>query len=271
MSSESHKGPRSEASWFPGHMAAGLRKMLEVADLIDLVLEVRDARLVRSTAVAVLHRRLRTKPTIVLLNRQDLAEARSTSSWLSQLCKKGARSFAGIGTKAATLRPVRAAILEYSGRKAVTRVAVVGAPNTGKSSVINALAHRKRTIVQNRAGVTRSVSWIALGGNVDVLDTPGVLEPRITDPMSAWQLGLCGILPDSAFDAEDVVEQFGTWLKTKRPQRKSMSDLETFARQRGIIQLRGDLDRRKAAKLLIKEFRAGRLGRITFEDSDTSA
>ena len=246
-------------------MAAGLRAVMDAADLIDVVLEVRDARLPRSTATAALHRRLKLKPTFVLLNRKDLAEGSATRGWLSYLSDRGTAAFTGSGTHAATLRSLRAALIAYKGRRTRTRVAVVGAPNTGKSSVINSLVHRKRTIVQSKPGVTRHVRWIALDDNVDILDTPGVLEPKISNKTTAWQLALCGVLPESAFDVDEVIEHFTTWLAQARPERAAKVDLESFARQRGMLRRGGEIDRRNAAGAFLREFRAGKLGRFTFE------
>jgi len=265
MSSASSKGAGAAASWFPGHMAAGLRAVVDAADLIDVVLEVRDARLPHATATAKLHQRLKAKPMFVLLNRKDLAEDAATRAWLSNLCDNGIEAFAGSGTHAATLRSLRAALTAYKGKRTRTRVAVVGAPNTGKSSVINSLVRRKRTVVEDRAGVTRHVRWIALDDRVDILDTPGVLEPKISNKTMAWQLALCGILPESAFDVDEVIEQFAVWISRERPELASKVDLESFSRQRGMLRRGGEIDRRNAAGALLREFRTGKLGRFTFE------
>ena len=265
MSNESGRVSKTVASWFPGHMAAGLRELREAADLIDVVLEVRDARLPRTSAVASLHRRLQNKPAIVLLNRQDLAEPAATRAWLAKLASEGVTAFAVTGTRSASLSGVRAALNARPERRIRTRVAVVGAPNTGKSSVINALARRKRNVVQNKAGVTKHLRWIRLDDRVDMLDTPGVLEPRISKRTAAWQLALCGILPESAFDAEDVVEQFSAWVALKRPSAAASINLEAFASRRGMLRRRGEIDRLNAARAFLKEFRAGKLGRFSFE------
>ena len=246
-------------------MAAGLRAVLESADLVDLVLEVRDARLPKATGVAHLHQRLKVKPRIVLLNREDLADPAQTRAWVTALAKKEAGAFSAVGTHAASLRPVRSALLAQKPRRGHIRVAVVGAPNTGKSSVINALVRRKSALTQNKPGVTKNIRWISLDGKADVLDTPGVLEPRISNEQVAWQLAVCGILPESAFDIETVASHFTAWLEQHHPQNKTIA-LETFARQRGMLRRGGEPDRLNAARRLVKEFRAGTFGRITFEE-----
>lgn len=246
-------------------MAAGIRVVLEMADLIDVVIEVRDARLPRSTGVAHLHPRLRRKPTIVLLNRADLAEADATRKWVEQLKTVNAGAFATIATHAGTLRDARAALLSRPRKRGVLRAAVVGAPNTGKSSVINALGRRKRVAVADRAGVTRHAGWSKLETGVELLDTPGLLPPRVESAQAAWQLSLCGSLPESAFDMEETVDEFARWLAKNRPRSAPLADLDAFAAERGMRRRGGELDRRNAARTFVAMFRAGDLFRVTFE------
>lgn len=246
-------------------MAAGLRAVFESADLIDLVIEVRDARMPRSTAVAALHPKLRGKPTIVLLNRQDLADALLTARWLAALAASGTGAFAGTGTRAATLKDLRTALLAVRGRRGKVRAAVVGAPNTGKSSVINALVRRRRAVAENRAGVTRHIRWIGLDEKTDLLDTPGVLEPRIASAAIAWQLGACGVLPESAFDAESIAAHLVRWAASHHGECAKIPSLESFARRRGMLRRGGEPDWPNAARAYLAAFQAGSFGRITFE------
>jgi len=239
-------------------MAAGLRSVLAASDLITVVLEVRDARLPRSTAVAAQHKKLRAKPLIVVLNHADLAAPAVTKEWLADFARQGVRAFACVGTRAATLRPVREALLADKRTPArAVRAAVVGAPNTGKSSIINALARRRSTQTQDRPGVTRAIQWIRLDGSAQLLDTPGVLAPRIGDPTSAWRLAACGVLAESAVDIEDVAAKLALDLHAQ--------DLESYARQHGMLRRAGTPDTLNAARAFLKEFRDGRLGRHTFE------
>lgn len=246
-------------------MAAGKRAIDEHASLIDLVVEVRDARLPAATAVADLHPKLRAKPRVTLLNREDLADPAATTRWLKALRPSGP-AYATIGTHAASLRGVREAIVASPRRRATMHVAVVGAPNTGKSSVINALARRKRAVAQDRAGVTRHVRWLALAPGIELLDTPGVLPPKIVSASAAWQLAASGCLPESAYDAEDVVERLDAWLRAAGLEAAAARvDLTGFARAHGMLRKGGEVDRAAAARKLLTQFRSGSLGRFTFE------
>lgn len=247
-------------------MAAGLRAVVGVNRLVDVVVEVRDARLPKTTAVAHLHPRLKDKTTIVLLNRADLAEPAATRKWLEALHRVGMTALSGIGTRAGSLRGLRKVLLSLHGSRKRLRIAVVGAPNTGKSSVINALIRRKAARAMDRPGVTRQIAWIPLDNRAEVLDTPGVLEPRIASPEASWQLAMCGVLPESAFDMERVALRFAEWLAARENPRTHNVDLEVFARSHGMLLRGGEPDRQKAARGLIKNFRAGKLGRITFEN-----
>ena len=252
-------------------MAAGIRAVVDIADLIDVVVEVRDARAPRSTAVADLHPKLRRKPVVALLNRSDLAEERATAAWLASPRATGNAVYATVGTRAATLRDVRADLLSRPRKRGVLRIAVVGAPNTGKSSVINGLSRSKRALVADKAGVTRHVRWLKLESGVELLDTPGLLPPRIETEEAAWQLALCGSLPETAFDLEDALEHVRRWLARHRPKLAPLADLESFAEARGMRRRGGELDRLNAARKWVALFRAGKLFRVTFELPEQSA
>jgi len=247
-------------------MAAGIRSVLAVADLVDVVIEVRDARLPRSTAVASLHPRLGRKPLLVLLNRSDLAEAGPTKHWREALAEAGHAAFACDARRAATLREVRSNLVARPRKRGpVLRAVVVGAPNTGKSSVINALSRSKRARVSDRPGVTRHALWLKLESGVELLDTPGVLAPRITDRQAAWKLALCGSLPESAFDVEETVTQLHAWLSRNRPALAGLADLDAFSAARGMRRHGGEPDRVNAARKLVSLFRTGKLFRLTLE------
>jgi len=245
-------------------MAAGLRELASFASGIDAVIEVRDARLPATTAVS-LQPRLRAKPRLVVLNREDLADSAATAQWLRAL-RREQPAFATTGTSAASVRPVRGCLAVMPRRRAALHVAVIGAPNTGKSSVINALSRRKRAIAQDRAGVTRHLRWLPLGGGIQLLDTPGVLAPKITSRDAAWQLAACGGLPEAAYDPEEVVERLGAWLRAHGfDNAAARCDLSDFAASHGMLRKGGELDRLAAARKLLALFRGGAFGRFTFE------
>ena len=246
-------------------MAVGARAVADIADLIDAIIEVRDARLPRTTAVASLHAKLRRKPVFVLLNRADLADQYATKSWMRYFSAHRIPAFEGIGTNASSLRSLRAAISSAPRRHGRFRLAVVGAPNTGKSSVINALARQKRAATQNRPGVTKRAGWLKVGERVDVLDTPGLLPPKIADPQAAWQLALCGSLAAAAFDPEEVARRFADWLADRDPALAGSLQVEKFAAAHGMLRKGGELDGSGAARKIVSMFRAGAFGRFTFE------
>jgi ribosome biogenesis GTPase A len=249
-------------------MAAGLRAVMENAAVIDAVVEVRDARLPRATAATGLHPTLARKRRLIALNREDLADPAMTDRWLAALGREGIDAFATIGTHAGSIKSLRSALFSKRPRDGRLRVAVVGAPNTGKSSIINALGRRKRAAAQDRAGITRHVRWLRLAEGVDILDTPGVLPPRIIDEASAWQLALCGCLPETAYDPEEVVAHFEAWVRRHRPGESGDISLASFARQHGMIRRGGELDGLNAARKFISRFRAGAFMRVTFEPSE---
>ena len=252
---------KAAASWFPGHMAAGMRVLEELAPSIDAVVEVRDARVPAATAASHLHPKLHAKPRLVVLNREDLADPKATELWVRAL-SASRPTFAVTGTSAASLRPVRTYLTGMPRKRTALHVAVIGAPNTGKSSVINALSRRKRAIAQDRAGVTRHARWLPLADRIQLLDTPGVLAPKITSRDAAWQLAACGSLPETAYDAEEVVERLGAWLRTRG---FTGIDLSDFAAAHGMLRRGGELDRPGAARKLLALFRGGKFGRFTFE------
>ena len=144
------------------------------------------------------------------------------------------------------------------------RAMVVGIPNTGKSSIINGLLRRTAAKTEDKAGVTRSLQWFRVRPKLEVMDTPGILVPKIATPQAQWQLALTGALPRERFDPEEIVERFARWAHAERP-KLNVPDLDTFARARGFARRGGELDLHNAAGAYLKDFNEGKFGRITFE------
>jgi ribosome biogenesis GTPase A len=249
--------------WFPGHMAQAMRKLRERLSIVDVLVEVLDARVPRSSANPALEELAGGKPRIVVLGREDLADPHATREWLAWYRRRGRTAIAVNGKDQTSVKRVAAALGALAGDGA-TRAMVVGIPNTGKSSIINGLIRRTAAKTEDKAGVTRSLQWFRVQPKLEVMDTPGILVPKIATPQAQWQLALTGALPRERFDAQDVAARFAAWARTERP-KLSVPDLETFARARGFARRGGDVDLHNAAGAYLKEFGDAKFGRITFE------
>jgi len=253
--------------WFPGHMAQAMRKLGERIGIVDVLVEVLDARLPRASANPALDELAGRKPRVVVLGREDLADPHLTRDWLAWHRERGHTAVAVNGKDQSSVKRVTAALDALSGSGA-TRAMVVGIPNTGKSSIINGLIRRTAAKTEDKAGVTRSLQWFRVRPKLEVMDTPGILVPRIATPQAQWQLALTGALPRERFDAEDVVTRFAAWARAERP-KLDVPDLETFAGARGFARRGGELDLHNAAGAYLRDFGEGKFGRITFERPET--
>ncbi len=256
-------------NWYPGHMAQAMRKLGERLRIVDIVVEVVDARLPRSSANPGLDRLAGNKPRVLVLGREDLADPHATREWLAWYAAQGRTAVAVTGNDQGSARRLTTALEPLLDARGTTRAIVVGIPNTGKSSLINGLARRSAAKTEDKAGVTRSLQWFRVGPNLEVMDTPGILVPKIATPQAQWQLALTGALPRERFDAEEVVEHFVAWARESRPQ-LGVPDLETFAAARGFARRGGVLDLHNAAGAFLKDFGDGKFGRITFETPERS-
>jgi ribosome biogenesis GTPase A len=150
------------------------------------------------------------------------------------------------------------------------RAMVVGIPNTGKSSIINGLLRRTAAKTADKAGVTRSLQWFRVQPKFEVMDTPGILVPKIASPAAQWQLALTGALPRERFDPEDVAARFAAWAHEERPA-AGVPDLESFARARGFARRGGEIDLHNAAGAFLKEYGDAKFGRFSFERPEGGA
>jgi ribosome biogenesis GTPase A len=254
----------AQIQWYPGHMAQAMRKLGERLRIVDLVIEVLDARLPAASANPALDEVAGHKPRIVVLGREDLADPHVTREWLTWYAARGRTAFAVNGKDQASVKRIAPSLDALAGESGTTRAIVVGIPNTGKSSIINGIARRSAAKTEDKAGVTRSLQWFRVSPRLEVMDTPGILVPKIASPQAQWQLALTGALPRERFDAEAVVEAFVAWAHQHRPQ-LGVPDLETFARARGFTRRGGELDLHNAAGAFLRDVAEGKLGRISFE------
>ena len=269
-------------NWFPGHMNKARRELAKALSRIDLVIEMVDARLPRSSQNPMLAELRSDKPCIKILNRGDLADPVATREWMEQF--DGCDEFVAITLNARQSGAVRG-IPKLCRRLAPHRVApgktirtmVVGIPNVGKSTLINTLVGRPIEEVGDRPAVTRGQHRIHLDSGISVADTPGVLWPKLEDQLGAQRLAASGAIRDTAFDYMQVAAFASHFLRERYPEvlreRFAMESipegqyeiLEAVGRRRGFLKSGGGVDVQRAAETLLRELRSGKLGRISFE------
>lgn len=275
--------------WFPGHMAKTRRLIKEQLKLVDAVTMILDARIPISSLNPEIDEITEGKPKIVLLNKADLADENATARWIKYYNSQGSSALAvdcrtGRGLNA--FRPLVREVLkdkirqnEDKGMKGKTlRIMVIGIPNTGKSSFVNKMGAGGKAKVEDRAGVTRNNQWFVIGGGIELLDTPGVLWPKFDDPDVGDRLAFTGGVKDQILDMEILVCRFLDMMKKNYPERlterykitdfedaQSYEILEMIGRKRGMLISGGEVNTERAAIAILDEYRAGKLGRITFE------
>lgn len=275
--------------WFPGHMARTRRQIKESLPLVDAVVEIVDARVPVSSRNPELPELIGQKPLMVILNKCDLADENATRRRIAELGKQGVtaiavdcRSGKGLNAFAPTVRRMLADKIEANAQKGMAgkplRLMVVGIPNTGKSSFINRMAGKNKAKVADKPGVTRQNQWFSIGSGIELLDTPGVLWPKFDDPDVGLRLAFIGSVKDTILDIELIAARFLTIMNENYPERikeryklefppesEEFERLEMLARKRGMLISGGEPDTERAAVMLLDEYRAGKLGRITLD------
>lgn len=273
--------------WYPGHMTKARRMMQENIKLIDLVIELVDARIPISSRNPDIDELGKQKARLILLNKADLAEESKNQEWSTYFTQLGyfvvpVNSKAGKGVKAVmnVIKDACAAKIERDRKRGIlnrpVRAMVVGIPNVGKSTFINALAGKAATKTGNKPGVTKGKQWIRLNKQVELLDTPGILWPKFEDKEVGLKLALIGSIKDEVLQTEELALSFIDLLLVKYPQvlakkydlveeGKNYEILEQIAKNRNCLVKGNTYDLEKAAALLLDDFRNGRLGRLTLE------
>jgi ribosome biogenesis GTPase A len=257
--------PEAVIQWYPGHMVRAMRRLAEDVRRVDAIIEVVDARVPRSGANPALARLAGRKPSLLVLTRADLAETGLTQAWLERLESEGTRAIAIAAKTPAGVARLHAALELLAAERRNRRAIVLGIPNSGKSTVINAIVGRKVARAEDRAGVTRTAQWFRVAPTLELMDTAGILVPKIDTPEAQWKLALVGAVPRARYDPEDLIHRFTRWVKVERPD-ADVPDLETFAQSRGFVRRGNVIDINNAASSFIKEFGEGRFGRMTLED-----
>ncbi len=273
--------------WYPGHMTKARRKMSDDLRLVDLVIELTDARAPQSGRNPDIDELGEKKARVILLNKADLADESQNGLWADWYCARGYQAAAVDSRKGAGLKQVQDLILaackdkiERDRRRGIRnrplRAMVAGIPNVGKSTFINSFAGKACAKTGNRPGVTRGEQWIRLNRKVELLDTPGILWPKIEDPAVGIKLAVLGTIKDEILQTEELALWLISFLQEKYPGRLSAryqvpeegsaSDLlEQIAKARGCLKHGALPDTKRAASIVTDDFRGGRMGRITLE------
>jgi ribosome biogenesis GTPase A len=250
--------------WYPGHMVRAMRKIGDYLSLIDVVVEVVDARVPRSGRNPRLDELAARRDRVIVLNRADLADPQLTKEWVAHFAKAGIEAVPADGRSQPSVARVATAMRHLSKKQRGTaRALVIGVPNSGKSSIINGLLKRSAAKTENRAGVTRQLQWFRLKPNIELMDTPGILVPKIADKSAMWKLAITGAVPRTRYEAEEVVAAFHTWAVALDPN-TTVPTLDSFASTR-FSRRGGEVDYHNAAQSYIRCLNEGTFGRFTFE------
>jgi len=277
--------------WFPGHMAKTRKLITDNLKLVDVVVEMLDARLPQSSRNPLLNDLIGDKPRVLVLAKADLAEEEYNKAWTAFFRSKGLTAIpcdlkgasAKREAKGVTdgLRRQADAILARRQARGITskvvRAMVTGIPNAGKSTLINLLAGKARAETGDRPGVTRGKQWIRLEQDLELLDMPGILWPNLEDRDGAARLAVTGAIGDNAYDQLELALWLTGWLRDHRPGRlnkrygvpesgEEEAILEAIGRRRGFLRKGAEVELDKTAVMLLDELRGGRLGRITWDE-----
>ncbi|KPU43929.1 ribosome biogenesis GTPase A [Oxobacter pfennigii] len=274
--------------WYPGHMTKAKRQMAESLKQVELVIELLDARIPKSSKNPDIDSICGNKPRIVLLNKSDLADSNINKQWINYYKNLNLQcleinSLTGSGQKELTkaindMFQERNARLKAKGiiSKPV-RALIAGIPNVGKSSLINRLAGKASTKTGDRPGVTKGKQWIKIGSNLELMDTPGILWPKFEDEEVGFNLAFTGAIRDEIMDIIEISIKFIEKIKLISPDslksRYKLDDLEgeeadildKIGKNRGCIIQGGQVDRERTANIILDEYRGGKLGRISLE------
>jgi ribosome biogenesis GTPase A len=264
-----------EIHWYPGHMVKAKRELTELIRYLDLILEIRDARLPLASHNDDLEALLVRKPRMVILNKVDLADPVVTKAWVQWFQNSSIPALEVDSKNGSGIDKIWRQIPKLimpSKTRTVIRVGVVGIPNVGKSTILNRLTGTGSAKTGNRPGVTRGKQWVKRNG-IEILDTPGLLPPKIISQEDGLKLALVGTIREEILPAYDLTltllemlgERIFNWqangIELLTPEEK----LEWFAKKRGFIQKGNIPDLNRAVSILLKEFRDGKLGRISLE------
>ena len=276
--------------WFPGHMAKTRRLISDNLKLVDVVVELVDARIPLSSRNPEIDKIVNNKPRVLVMNKSDIADSDANKKWLSYFKQKGIEAVVvdslsgkGVGSVTTAIDRVLKDKYERERQKGIikhsVKMMIVGIPNVGKSSLINRLAGRSAAKTGDRPGVTTAKQWIRLSGKYELLDTPGILWPKFEDVLTARKIAFTGGIKDDILDIEELScylleylrDNYSDRLKERYKITDDISDLKGFellelvGRKRGALVSGGEIDTFKAAGFVLDDFRGAKIGNITLE------
>lgn len=271
-------------NWYPGHMKKTKELIKENMKMVDAVIEVIDARIPVSSRNPIIDELVKSKPKIIALNKSDLADGKASKVWAERFRNEGNRVLLmncmnGMGIKElfGILEKMEAQKNKDKVRQKPYRLMIVGVPNVGKSSLINRMTGKKSARTGDRPGVTKGKQWLRLQNNMQLLDTPGILWPKFEDPKVGLNLAFCGSIKDEILDvptlgmeltevlAENYPDLLSERYKLEELAKMPLENMENMALKRGCILPGKRIDYERIAKLVLDEFRGGKIGRITLE------
>jgi ribosome biogenesis GTPase A len=275
--------------WFPGHMAKAKRQMIEKIKLIDVVIELVDARIPESSRNPLVDDIAGNKPRLMILNKSDLANQEKTKEWQTYYKEKGIETIAvnsqtgaGVQNIPQAVRKLTEARRQRSEKKGINpradRALILGIPNVGKSTLINRLAGKKIAKIGDRPGITKSQQWIKVGKTMELLDTPGILWPKFDEEIVGLRLAATGAIKDEILEHQEIaifilrflieadpdalMAQYGL---TRLPEDDIVYLFDEIGKRRGCMIRGGEIDYDKTAELIVRDFRAQKLGHQTLE------
>lgn len=274
--------------WFPGHMAKARREVTEKLKLIDVVIELLDARVPLSSRNPMIDEIIAHKPRLILLNKADLADPVYTKEWTVYFEQKGATVLSidsqlgkGVQQISPACQKLASPMIEKMKARGMKpraiRAMILGIPNVGKSTLINRLATKKIAKTGDRPGITKQQQWIKVGKELELLDTPGILWPKFEDPVIGFRLAATGAIKDEILDFQDVALFVLNYLKGAYPDRlkdrykltsipeEGIALFDEIGKKRGFLLSGGYIDYDKTAEIILRELRSGKLGSITLE------
>lgn len=271
-------------NWYPGHMKKTRELIQQNLKMVDAVIEVIDARIPVSSRNPIIDELVRGKPRIIVLNKSDLADENASRAWTEALRTDGSRTLAmncmsggGVKELFRLLERMEAEKNRDRAMQKAYRLMIVGVPNVGKSSLINRMTGKKSAQTGDRPGVTKGKQWLKLQNGMQLLDTPGILWPKFEDPKAGMNLAFCGSIKDEILDIPTLGMELISVLAENYPQllaerykldgiaETPLENMENMALRRGCILPGKRIDYERTGKLVLDEFRSGKIGRITLE------